>query len=138
QFENMASQHLFQNGTNSGQVLDAQIENLHLTASGGFSLAQSTLDYRLTAMFERGEKGQFTVSDQLAGIRWPMRCQGNFSEEPVDLCFGQQGAIQDLVASIAKQELKRRSNKKLDDLIEEKVPEQLQDLTRDLLNGLFK
>ena len=138
QFKNMTSQHLFQNGTNSGQVLNAQIENLQLTASGGFSLAQSTLDYRLTAVFEQGNKGQFTVSDQLAGIRWPMRCQGNFSEEPVDLCFGQQGAIQDLVASIAKQELKRRSNKKLDDLIEEKVPEQLQDLTKDLLKGLFK
>ena len=89
-------------------------------------------------MFEQGKKGRFTVSDQLAGIRWPMRCQGNFSEEPADICFGQQGAIQDLVTNITKQELKRRGNKKLDDLIEEKVPEQLQDLTRDLLKGLFE
>ena len=67
-----------------------------------------------------------------------MHCQGNFSEEPVELCFVQQGAIQELVADIAKQNIKRRGNKNLDRLIEEKVPEQLRDLTRDLLKDLFK
>ncbi len=137
-FQNMSAQHLFQNGTYSGQVLNARIENLHLTALGGFNLAQKTLDYKLTTMFEPGKEGQFQVSDKLAGIRWPMRCQGNFHEEPREICFGQQAAIQEIITSIARQELKRRGNKKLDRLIEEKVPEQLQDLTRDLLKDLFK
>ena len=137
-FENMSAQHLFQNGTNSGQVLNARVENMQLTAVGGFNLAQKTLDYKLTTIFEQGNEGPFYVSDSMSGIRWPMRCQGNFYEEPREICFGEQAAIQELLASIARQELKRRGNKKLDRLIEEKVPEQLQDLTRDLLKDLFK
>ena len=137
-FQNMSAQHLFQHGTHSGQVLNARIENLHLTASGGFDLNRKTLDYELTAMFKQAANGQFNISDQLIGVHWPMHCQGNFSEEPVELCFVQQGAIQELVADIAKQNIKRRGNKNLDRLIEEKVPEQLRDLTRDLLKDLFK
>ena len=137
-FKNMSAQHLFQGGTLKGQILNAKIENLRLTAAGGFNIFQESLDYEITAMFERGTNGTFTVSDQLAGIRWPLKCQGNFDEYPADLCFGQNGAIEELVANLVRQELKRKGNKKLDQLIEEKVPEGLQDLTRDLLKDLFR
>ncbi|MBT7370278.1 MAG: AsmA family protein [Gammaproteobacteria bacterium] len=137
-FELLAGQHVFQTGTSQGQVFNGQLENLHLTALGGFDLSAETLDYQVTAMFEKGNNGQFTVSDQLAGIRWPMTCQGTFDEAISDLCFGQDSAIQDLVTDIAKQDLKRRGNEKLNDIIEEKVPEELKELTRDLLKGLFK
>ena len=134
----MSAQHLFQGGTHKGQILNANIENLRLTAAGGFNIFQESLDYEITAMFERGTNGTFTVSDQLAGIRWPLKCQGNFDESPADLCFGQNGAIEELVANLVRQELKRKGNKKLDQLIEEKIPEGLQDLTRDLLKDLFR
>jgi len=137
-FEHMMAQHVFQGGTRTGQVFNSQLENLHLTALGGFDLTAGTLDYAVTAMFENGSNGQFRVSDQMAGIRWPMTCQGTFSESPADLCFGQDNAIRDLIADLAKQELKRRGNERLDELIEDKVPEELRDLTRDLFKGLFK
>jgi len=137
-FRTVTGQHLFQGGTRNGQILNARVENLQLTAAGGFDIARESLDYTLTALFEQGNTGAFAVSDQLAGIRWPLRCQGSFNEPPADLCFGQQGAIEELVKSVARQELKRKGNRKLDQLIEEKVPEGLQDLTRDLLKDLFK
>ena len=136
-FETMTAQHVFQDGTGSGQILNARVENLQVTALGGFNLTDGGIDYRVTAMFEQGDRGAFTVSDDLAGIRWPMHCQGTLSESPADLCFGQESAIQDLVADIAKQQLKRKGNEKLEELIDEKVPEELKEVTRKLLEGLF-
>lgn len=137
-FEHMVAQHMFNSGTQSGQVFSGQLENLHLTAQGGFNLIEETLDYDVTARFEKGEDGSFSVSDQLADIRWPLTCKGNFTDTPDELCLGKDDAINDLVADIAKQELKRRGNSKLEKLIDEKVPEELRELTRDLFKDLFK
>lgn len=135
--EAMTARHVFQDGTRRGQVLNAQLENLHLTALGGFNASAATVDYHVTAMFEKGDRGAFTVSDDIAGVRWPMQCQGSLTLPPADLCFGQQDAIADIIEEIVRQQLKQRGREKIDELIQDKVPQQLKDVTKKLLEGLF-
>lgn len=137
-FNHMVGQHVFQQGTRTGQILNAEIENLSITALGGLDLQAETLDYDVTAMFKQTETGAFKVSKQMAGIRWPLSCSGRINAAPGELCFGKDGAIQDLVTDIIAQDVKRRGNEKLDKLIEEKVPDEYKDIANDLLKNIFK
>jgi len=136
-FDHMVASHVFSDGTQTGQVLTSQLENLHLTAQGGFDPIGATLRYDVTARFERGDNGRFSVSDELADVRWPLSCEGPFSASVTELCFGDDGAIRDLVADIVRQELKDRGRRRIDELIEDKVPDELKDLTSDLFKSLF-
>lgn len=137
-FKRMIGQHHFNGGTVSGQVFTAEFENLQLAAVGGFDLVAQTLNYDVSAMFKAPQQGQFNVDEELVGVRWPMTCEGHFGDAPADLCFGQEGAISDLVAELVKQELKRRGNRKLQEALDEKIPEEYRQLTDELFKNLFK
>jgi AsmA protein len=137
-FDHMLGEHIFNQGLEAGQVINAELENLSITAIGGINLTDESLAYDVTAMFKQAKEGQFKVGDQLTGIRWPMSCAGKFTDSPSDLCFGKDGAISQLVAEIVKQDLKRKSENKIEKLINDKVPEELKDLTTELFKNLFK
>ncbi len=137
-FSHMVGQHVFQQGTRSGQILNMNVENLSITALGGLDLQAETLDYDVTAMFKKTDDGAFQVSEQLAGVRWPLSCSGSINASPGELCFGKDGAIEDLVADIVAQDLKRRGNKELNKLIDEKVPDEYKGIANDLLKNIFK
>ena len=137
-FRHMVGQHNFSRGTKAGQVLNAEVENLVLTALGGLDLQAETLNYDVTAMFTQAENGQFKVSKQLSGIRWPLSCSGSIYSAPGELCFGREGAIRELVEDIAAQDLQRRGKEKIEKLIDKKVPDEYKDIARDLLKNLFK
>lgn len=137
-FDTMVGDHLFTDGIELGQVFNASVENISITALGGINLQAKTLNYDVTTMLKKTESGKFTVSDQLANTRWPLTCSGKFSDSPADLCLGQDGAINQLVTDIAKQDLQRRGNKKIEQLINDKVPDEYKDITADLFKNLFK
>lgn len=137
-FDQMVGQHVFNEGTRQGQFLTAEINTFSLTALGGLDLQTETLDYDVTAMFKQASEGPFRVNKNLVGIRWPLSCSGSLNDAPGDLCFGNDGAIQDLVADIVTQDLKRRGSDKLEKLIEDKLPDEYKGIANDLLKNLFK
>ncbi|MBT5199148.1 MAG: hypothetical protein HOM06_16510, partial [Gammaproteobacteria bacterium] len=114
------------------------LENIFITALGGISLQAESLDYDVTTTLNKTEAGEFKVSDQLSGIRWPLICSGKFSDSPADLCLGKGGAISQLVTEIVKQDLQRRGSKKIEELINDNLPDQYKDITADLFKNLFK
>lgn len=137
-FDSMAGEHVFTDGVTTGQVFNANLENLSVTALGGISLQTEMLNFDVTTTLKKTEQGKFKVSDQLSGIRWPLTCTGKFSDSPSDLCLGKDGAISQLVTEIVKQDLQRRGSKKIEELINDKVPKEYQDITTELFKNLFK
>ncbi|MFT7220232.1 MAG: AsmA protein [Candidatus Azotimanducaceae bacterium] len=137
-FDEMNGQHVFNHGFLAEQVLTAKLDNLSITALGGFDLPNDTAAYNVTAMFTQTETGHFKVSDQLSGVRWPLVCEGSLTLPIADLCFGREGAVNDLIADIVKQNLSRRGEQKIDDIITQKVPDEIKELTRDFFKDIFK
>lgn len=137
-FDNMNGQLLTSNGFVNGQLLSARVDNLSIAAIGGFDLDNETMAWDVTAMFEQTDTGNFKVSKQLSGIRWPMACEGSIDAAPADLCFGRDGAISALVSDIVKQDLNRRGAEKIDEIIDDKVPEKFKEITRDIFKDIFK
>ncbi|MBT3626198.1 MAG: hypothetical protein HN526_19035, partial [Gammaproteobacteria bacterium] len=54
-----------------------------------------------------------------------------------DLCLGEEGAISQLVAEIVKQDLQRRGSQKIEELINDNLPDEYKDITTDLFKNLF-
>ncbi len=136
-FDSMAGEHVFTDGVETGQVFNANLENLSITALGGISLQAETLNFDVTTTLKKTEQGKFKVSDQLSGIRWPLTCSGKFSDSPADLCLGNDAAINQLVIEIVKQDLQRRGSNKIEELINDRVPEEYKDITTKLFKNLF-
>ena len=130
--------HAFEEGFESGQIMTVTIENLDIAAVGGFDLADETLLYEVTAMFNNPGAGAFKVDEQLVGIRWPMTCEGSLSDSLAQLCVIQPDTISNLAREIIKQGFKRRGKDKLKDLLKEKAPEEYRDLAEKLFKDLFK
>ena len=136
-FDRMAGNHVFTSGIEMGQIFNASLDNISITALGGINLHAETLNYDVTTTLNKTEEGTFKVSDQISGIRWPLICSGKFSDSPADLCLGKEGAISELVAEILKQDLKRRGSQKIEELIKDNLPDEYKDITTDLFKNLF-
>ncbi|MGV0035913.1 MAG: AsmA-like C-terminal region-containing protein [Candidatus Azotimanducaceae bacterium WSBS_2022_MAG_OTU7] len=136
-FDNMAGEHVFTDGVETGQVFNANLENISITAFGGISLQTETLNFDVTTTLKKTEQGKFKISDQLSDIRWPLTCSGKFSDSPADLCLGNDGAINQLVIEIVKQDLQRLGSNKVEELINDRVPEEYKDITTELFKNLF-
>jgi AsmA protein len=137
-FDSMAGNHVFTDGIETGQVFNASMKNISITALGGLSLQAETLSYDVTTTLKKTETGEFKISKQLSGIRWPLICSGKFSDSPVDLCLGKDGAISQLVTQVVKQDLQRRGSEKIEELINENLPDEYKDITTKLFKNLFK
>jgi len=136
-FDQLNGEHVFSGSMKTGQVLNASLENLDITALGGVDLLQGTLSYDVTALFRQTRQDQFKVPDQLAGVRWPLTCEGRLDDSPAELCFGREGAVSQLVAEIARRNLKSRGKRKLGDLIREKLPEEYEKLADEFIQEIF-
>ena len=137
-FDSMAGNHIFTDGIETGQVFNASMKNISITALGGLSLQTETLSYDVTTTLTKTETGEFKISKQLSGIRWPLICSGKFSDSPSDLCLGNDSAISQLVTQFVKQDLQRRGSKKIEELINENLPDEYKDITTKLFKNLFK
>ncbi len=131
-FKKMAGDHRFINGEKD-QQLQFTMENMKVTGKGGLDYFKNTIDYDLEAVLSNDEESQFTVSPQLADVRWPLHCEGEMDQSLKDLCLPDSKAVARLVEDLAKQELKRKGSEK----VIEKVPEKYRDKARKLLKGLF-
>ncbi len=127
-FDRLEGQHRLNDGIAQNQVFGFRLENLNVAGTGGIDYWQNHLSYDIDVTLEDTQAGQFKVNPSLAGVAWPLHCEGALDESPVDSCRPDSDAVGRLVADLAKQEIKRKG--------EEKV-EELRDKAKELLKGLF-
>lgn len=135
-FKFLQGDHNFNAGITKGQTLNASMENLRVTGTGGIDYFANSMVYDLNATLLE-TAGQFTVSPKLVGVRFPLRCEGSLAADPADLCMPDRSAITKLMKDLAAQQIKRQGSEAIKKKIEENVPEELKETAKDLLKGLF-
>lgn len=136
-FEKLHGQHTLDHGIAADQQLNLQLENVTITGHGGVDYWQNTLLYDLNIVFEESADGPFQVSPLIAGVRWPLHCEGAMDASPETLCRPDHKAIETVVADLIKREFKRQGREKIARKIEEKIPDKLKEKAKKLLQGLF-
>jgi len=132
-FKILQGKHSFEEGIIEGQQFSFVMENMQVVGSGGLDYFSNTINYNIEATLKENVGGQFTVSKNLAGIRWPLHCEGSIDGTVSELCFANKGAVSNIVTEIAKQAIRRKGEDKL----LEKVPDEFKDAAKQLLKGLF-
>jgi|GEM_PF-1196748 len=110
------------------------LNNLQVTGNGVINLPEDTLDYSIRAKIQGDLENQACeVHERYRDITWPLRCKGNFSDEPSDLCGLDQRELKNIVGQLAKKEVQSKVNNKL----EEKLKDKLGDEAAQQLKGLL-
>jgi len=132
-FKILQGKHSFKEGITEGQQFSFVMENMQVVGSGGLDYFSNSINYDIEATLKENVGGQFTVGKNLAGIRWPLHCEGSIDGTVSELCLANKGAISNIVTEIAKQAIRRKGEDKL----LEKVPDEFKDAAKQLLKGLF-
>ncbi len=135
-FAFLTGDHNFKVGISKDQSLNASIENMRISGTGGINYFANTLAYDLETTL-LATSGQFKVSPKLTGVRFPLHCAGSLDADPIDLCLPDRSAITKMITELATQEIKRQGTEALKKKLEEQVPDELKDKAKDLLKGLF-
>jgi AsmA protein len=132
-FKRLEGSHQFIEGIEESQQFSFAMENMEVNGNGGIDYFANNLSYDIEATLKENIGGQFTVSKNIADIRWPLHCAGSLDATATDLCLADKGAITKLVTALATQAIQKKGKDKL----LEKVPDEYKDTAKKLLEGLF-
>lgn len=116
------------------QDLRFTIDNLKLAATGLLNAVTGAMDLRATVTIDKHPTlDVLKLSDDLYGLPIPLRCQGTM-EEPS--CGLDTAAAQATLRDYATGRARGEATVKLNEAIDEKVPEEYRESARGLLKGL--
>ena len=116
------------------QTLQVRADNLSLTADGTTDYISEEMDLRADVTVASSETpGQISVSDTLLDTPIPLRCKGTFGEPR---CKLDSEGVQQLFARALRNGDDSGLRRKLEEKIDEEVPEQYRDAARGLLDLL--
>lgn len=120
------------NGTN--HQLDLALDNLTAAVRGDYDPLADALDMNVEFMFEEiAQAHGFDVNPVLVGLAIPLRCTGSLDSPK---CGVTADATRKLVATVLTSEQGSEVREKIDQAIEEKVPEEYREAARGLLDLL--
>ena len=134
-FSTLEGHLILQEGLAQGQQLKVNLDNFEVTAEGGVDLTARTFHYdTLLTLFGAPAKQTIPVAPLYQGVGWPAVCDASFDAEYSQFCGPDFSKVRDLFVQISKNEVERR----VQEAVTEKLPEELQESARGLLNRFFR
>ena len=116
------------------QVLNLQLDNLFIEGDGTYDYVNEEIDMLANVTFKEALEGSpYTVNPILQDTPLPVRCRGAASDVS---CKLDSGATKELIAGALRSDSDTGLRRKLEDKIEEEVPEEYRDAARGLLDIL--
>lgn len=116
------------------QTLDLQVDNLTIRGSGIYNYTDDSLDMLANVVFtEAPADSPYVVNPLLQDTPLPMRCQGTTGDLS---CKLDGDATQKLIAKALQRDSDTGLRRKLENTIDEKVPEEYREAARGLLDFL--
>lgn len=133
-FQELSGYILLENGITENQQVKLRMDNFDVTGTGGIDFAAETFDYDLlfTVLGEPFVQ-TIQINPRYHDISWPVRCSSTFDSEITQYCSPDFTQVRQIFAQLGTNEVRRR----LDDVVNDQVPAQLQDTARDLLRSIF-
>ena len=120
------------NGTN--HQLDLAFDNLTAAVNGDYDPLTDALDMDVEFLFEDNpDMHSFDVNPVLVGLPIPMKCTGTLE---VPQCGVTQEATQNFIAAVLTSEQGSKARERIDEVIDENVPEEYRETARGLLDIL--
>lgn len=115
-FEKIGGTMQFVEGIGTNDDLSAALANMQITGKGALDLPQQEVDYRMGLRISGDLSEQDSaceINEQYRNIVWPMRCKGNFADEPGDMCGIDSEGLVKIATKLLTGDAKRRLSDKL-------------------------
>ena len=114
-------------------TLDVALDNMELSMTGTYDPFADVMDMHIDLTIQDNpDLNTFQINSVLMGLAIPVRCKGP-SASPT--CRADQAGVQALITDALTAEAGSEASERLEDVIEEQVPEEYQDAARQLLQG---
>jgi AsmA protein len=136
-FESLNGNLALNAGIEANQQLQIQLETMLIGGTGGIDYWNNQLVYDIGITLQESSTSQFSVKPPLAGLRWPLHCEGAMDASPVELCLPNLKGVQKLVTDMLTQEVQRQGTEKIVEKLQDQLSPEIQDKAKNLLKGLF-
>ena len=147
-FEELHGDLTLPSGLVEGQQLNLKADEFTIDGTGGIDILAREVDYALQLTFEEAPPepdtpipaDQLAVDESLTRISWPITCAGSLDDSPATLCLPDREAVRGVIIRIANEKVAEKGEELLEKAkqkLEEKIPQNVRDKTKDLLEGLF-
>ncbi len=131
QFSNFAGHLILDQGLAENQELKVTMDNFEIAANGGIDLTEESFNYNATlTVFGEPAVQTIPVGELYQGVGWPVICNARFDADFSEYCGPDFGRVRELFVDISRNAVQRRAQEEITD----RVPEELQDAARSLLD----
>jgi AsmA protein len=121
-------------GLQVNQNIKLRMDNFDITGSGGIDLAAGNFDYDLLFTVLGDPFTQtIPIGELYHDISWPVQCSAAFDDPVGQYCGPDFNAVREIFTQIGTNAVRSR----LEEVISDQVPEEVQDSARGLLRNLF-
>jgi AsmA protein len=114
-------------------TLDVALDNMALSMNGTYDPFTDVMDMAVDLTIrDEPELNTFQINSMLMGLAIPIRCKGP-STSPI--CRADEAGVKNLIADALTGQAGSEATERLDEVIEEQVPEEYQEAARELLKG---
>ncbi|MBV1877654.1 MAG: AsmA family protein [Pseudomonadales bacterium] len=132
-FKQLQGEHTINDGLLRDQQLSFASELFTVNGGGGLNYLANQLNYDFEIELQGTANSLFSINPRLTDIKWPIHCAGSLDDSVTALCLPDSRSVTQLAKKMLSNEVKNRG----EDQLLEKVPEEYQDVARDLLDRLF-
>ena len=134
QFAEFAGYILMEEGIKEGQKVKLRMDNFDITGTGGIDIDAGNFNYDLLFTVLGEPYAQTIQIDELYhDVSWPVQCSAAFSEDVSQYCGPDFTQVRTIFSQIGGNAIRSRLNEVLTD----QLPTELQDSARGLLRNLF-
>jgi AsmA protein len=134
-FQEFGGYAIFDNGIAENQEVKVRMDNFDLSGTGGINLDEGSFDYnfQFTVLGEPFLQ-TIPINANYHNVSWPVHCSANFDAEVSQFCRPDLTLVRELFLQMGTNAIQNR----LQDVLTDQVPEELQDAARGLLRNLFQ
>ena len=133
-FQELGGFIVLENGITENQQVKLRMDNFDVTGTGGIDLDAQTFDYDLLfTVLGQPFVQTIQISERYHDISWPVQCSSAFTDSVTQYCRPDFNEVRQIFTQMGTNAVRRR----LDDVVNDQVPEQLQDSARGLLRNIF-
>ena len=134
QFSQLGGYIVFDNGIAENQLINLKMDNFQLDGVGGIDLASSAFNYQLAfTLLGEPELQTIPIGELYHGVQWPVECAADFADEVSQYCRPDFTSVRQIFTQLGRNALRGE----LEESITDKVPENLRDTARGLLQNLL-
>lgn len=133
-FQELSGYVVLENGITENQQVKLRLDNFDVTGTGGIDLNAGAFEYDLlfTVLGEPYIQ-TIQISPRYHDISWPVSCSASFNDDVTQFCRPDFAQVREIFTQMGTNEVRRR----LDDVVNDQVPTQLQDTARGLLRNFL-